>query len=248
MWRTDVAFLVAMTEEIEGIFDLGEWERAGDTPFEVYGGGARAGGGAGVEAGARAGAVIVHTGIGTTNAAAAAQFTLDRFDPRRIVNLGLVGCLNSGIGIGAVHSVETCAFFDVDATVFGYKIGQIPRTSVTEYELRGQVAGLQRARLISGDTFVTDPNVFHPDLVGFAADFVDMELAAIAHTLYRNEVLARLESYKSPSDYCNDASTDAFAVNMPKALASLAAVAREVLVQGVAVEDVAVQGEEGSAA
>jgi len=232
MWRADVAFLVAMTEEIEGVFDLGEWDKAGDTPFEVYGGGARsaAGVGAGVMAGT--GAVIVHTGIGTTNAAAAAQFTLDRFDPRRIVNLGLVGCLNSDIGIGAVHSVETCAFFDVDATVFGYKIGQIPRTSVTEYELRGRVSGVPRARLISGDTFVTDPNVFHPDLVGFAADFVDMELAAIAHTLFRNGALARLESYKSPSDYCNDSSTDAFDVNMPKALAGLAAVVREVLAQG----------------
>jgi adenosylhomocysteine nucleosidase len=238
MRQTDVAFLVAMTEEIGGIFDLGEWDRGGNTPFEVY---ERAGAGVGGDAGASA--VIVHTGIGTTNAAAAAQFVLDRFDPGRIVNLGLVGCLNSGIAIGAVHSVETCAFFDVDATVFGYKIGQIPRTSVTEYELRGQVPGVPQARLISGDTFVTDPNVFHPDLVGFAADFVDMELAAIAHTLYRNEALARLESYKSPSDYCNDASTDAFDVNMPKALASLAGVAAEVLKHGRTV-----RGEEGSAA
>jgi adenosylhomocysteine nucleosidase len=218
MQRADVAFLVAMTEEIEGIFDLGRWVQSGTAPFETYEYAERPGGG-----------VIVHTGIGTTNAAAAAQFTLDRFGPRRIVNLGLVGCLDTGIAIGTVCSVETCAFFDVDATVFGYKIGQIPRTSVTEYELAGRVAGVPRARLISGDTFVTDPGVFHPDLVGFAADFVDMELAAIAHTLYRNDALGRLESYKSPSDYCNDASTDAFDVNMPKALANLAAVAREVL-------------------
>jgi adenosylhomocysteine nucleosidase len=127
--------------------------------------------------------------------------------------------------------VERCAFFDVDATVFGYKIGQIPRTSVTEYELAGagRVAGLPRARLISGDTFVTDSSAFHPDLAGFAAEFVDMELAAIAHTLYRNEALGLLESYKSPSDYCNDGSTDAFDRNMPKALASLAAVADAIL-------------------
>jgi nucleoside phosphorylase len=40
--------------------------------------------------------------------------------------------------------------------------------------------------LISGDTFITDPSTFHPDLAGFAAEFVDMELASIAHTLYRN--------------------------------------------------------------
>jgi adenosylhomocysteine nucleosidase len=220
MQRVDVAFLVAMTEEIEGIFELGRWSRVCTTPFEVY---------EYASAGRATDAVIVHTGIGTTNAAAAAQFTLDRFSPRRIVNLGLVGCLDKRIEIGAVHSVETCAFFDVDATVFGYKIGQIPRTSVTEYELGSRVARVPKARLISGDTFVTDPEAFHPDLVGFAADFVDMELAAIAHTLYRNEALGLLESYKSPSDYCNDSSTDAFEVNMPKALGTLASVAEEVL-------------------
>ena len=240
--RADVAFLVAMNEEIEGIFDLSEWTAVGAKPFEVYelrgGGGqeraaqagARAGAGAGPGTGAGpAAAVIVHTGIGTTNAAAAAQYTLDRFRPRRIVNLGLVGCLDQGIGIGTVHGVERCAFFDVDATVFGYKIGQIPRTSVTEYELDSRVAGVPRARLISGDTFVTDSSAFHPDLAGFAAAFVDMELAAIAHTLYRNEALGLLESYKSPSDYCNDSSTDAFDLNMPKALAGLAVVVEAVL-------------------
>src|SRR5260370_32021443 len=115
----DVAFLAAMTEEIEGVFDLDRWTAAGSVPFEVHEYAARAG------AGARAvAAVIVHTGIGTTNAAAAAQFTLDRFAPRRIVNLGLVGCLDARIGIGTVHSVETCAVFDVAATVFGYRLGQ----------------------------------------------------------------------------------------------------------------------------
>lgn len=218
--QVDVAFLVAMNEEIEGIFDLGDWTAAGTKPFDVY---------SYTSERRLTASVIVHTGIGTTNAAAAAQFTLDRFNPRRIINLGLVGCLDSRIGIGTVHYVERCAFFDVDATVFGYKIGQIPRTSVTEYELAGRVAGVPRARLISGDTFITDPSTFHPDLAGFAAEFVDMELASIAHTLYRNEALGLLESYKAPSDYCNDASTDAFDVNMPKALASLAAVAESVL-------------------
>ena len=232
MQRVDVAFLVAMAEEIEGIFDLGQWTVVGARPFEVY---ERHGEGRGASAvgargpGAGGGAVIVHTGIGTTNAAAAAQYALDCFRPRRIVNLGLVGCLDQGIGIGTVHCVERCAFFDVDATVFGYKIGQIPRTSVTEYELATRVAGVPRARLISGDTFVTDPSMFHPDLSGFAPAFVDMELAAIAHTLYRNEALELLESYKSPSDYCNDASTDAFDSNMPKALASLAGVAEGIV-------------------
>jgi adenosylhomocysteine nucleosidase len=217
-----VAFLVAMTEEIEGVFDLRGWRKTAELPFECWEL-------TGADGGSAGSAVVVHTGIGTTNAAAAAQFAVDRFAPGRIVNMGLVGCLDERIGIGSVHSVETCAFFDVDATVFGYKIGQIPRTSVTEYQLRGLVAGVPTGRLISGDTFVTDSGVFHPDLTEFAADFVDMELAAIAHTLYRNGLLEQLESYKAPSDYCNDASTGAFDVNMPKALAALADVATDVL-------------------
>jgi adenosylhomocysteine nucleosidase len=214
----DVAFLVAMTEEVEGIFDLGQWDEESSTPFRVHARRAD-----GTEA------VVVHTGIGTTNAAAATQYTLARFDPRRIVNLGLVGCLDRRIGIGAVHGIEVCAFFDVDATVFGYKIGQIPRTPVTEYQLRPRFAGVPTARLISGDTFVTDSGTFHPDLLGFSADFVDMELAAIAHTLYRNDRLAGLESYKSPSDYCDVESTETFDRNMPAALANLAVVVEDIL-------------------
>jgi adenosylhomocysteine nucleosidase len=216
--QVDVAFLVAMSEEIEGIFDLNQWTKARPGPY-----GARE-----YEPGPIS-AVVVHTGIGTTNAGAAAQHTLDVYNPRRFVNLGLVGCLNPTIGIGTVHAVTACAFFDVDATVFGYRIGQIPRTSVTEYELPSRVAHVPTAKLISGDTFVTDPGTFHPDLNGFAADFVDMELAAIAHTLFRHNLLDRLESYKAASDYCNDESTDAFDVNMPKALASLATVAEGIL-------------------
>jgi adenosylhomocysteine nucleosidase len=216
--QVDVAFLVAMSEEIEGVFDLSQWSEPHPGPYGVreYSAGP-------------ASAVVVHTGIGTTNAAAAAQHTLDLYDLKRIVNLGLVGCLNPAIGIGVVHAVAVCAFFDVDATVFGYRIGQIPRTSVTEYELRSRVADVPAAKLISGDTFVTDPRAFHPDLNGFAADFVDMELAAIAHTLFRHDLLDRLESYKSASDFCNDESTGAFDLNMPKALASLAAVADGIL-------------------
>jgi adenosylhomocysteine nucleosidase len=206
--QVDVAFMVAMSEEIDGIFDLERWSEAQAEPYGVreYRGGPVS-------------AVVVHTGIGTTNAAAAAQHALDLYDPRRVVNMGLVGCLNPAIEIGGVHAVTACAFFDVDATAFGYRIGQIPRTAVTEYELKSRVPKVPQAKLISGDTFVTDPGVFHPDL----------ELAAIAHTLFRHELLDRLESYKAPSDYCDDESTGAFDLNMPKALANLAAVAGGIL-------------------
>jgi|SRR5579883_2797326 adenosylhomocysteine nucleosidase len=216
--RVDVAFMVAMSEEIDGIFDLDQWSEAEAEPYGVR-----------EFRGGPASAVLVHTGIGTTNAAAAAQHTLDLYDPRRVVNMGLVGCLNRAIDIGVVHTVAACAFFDVDATAFGYRIGQIPRTAVTEYELKSRVPDAPEAKLISGDTFVTDPAVFHPDLNRFAADFVDMELAAIAHTLFRHDLLDRLESYKAASDYCDDESTDAFDLNMPKALANLAAIAESIL-------------------
>src|SRR5437016_6897765 len=103
--QVDVAFLVAMSEEIEGIFDLEQWSEARPGPYEVR-----------EYVDGQASAVVVHTGIGTTNAAAAAQHTLDLYDPRRVINLGLVGCLNPAIGIGTVHGVAACAFFDVDAT------------------------------------------------------------------------------------------------------------------------------------
>lgn len=222
MTQTPVAFVIAMEEEAAGIFPLAAWEQLARAPFPTY-----------VRRGASgAQAVVVVSGIGTTNAAAATQHLLDLFAPGRVVNMGVVGCLDNTIPIGAVHAVSTCAFFDVDATVFGYKIGQIPQTEVHEYKLAAKPPlPLPAARLLSGDTFVTGRDGFHPELAGFAADFVDMELTAIAHTLLRNEALDRLESYKAPSDYCDSDSPDAFDLNLPMALAELAKVADLILAE-----------------
>jgi adenosylhomocysteine nucleosidase len=225
MTETPVAFVIAMTEEAEGIFDLASaWTELGLAPFPVYRRGSE-----------QAQAVVIVSGIGTTNAAAATQHVLDRFRPRRVVNMGVVGCLNREIPIGAVHAVSTCAFFDVDVTAFGYKIGQIPQTEVHEYQLEAATSvPLPTARLLSGDTFVTGRDGFHPELAGFDADFVDMELTAIAHTLLRNGKLDELESYKTPSDYCDGDSPEAFDENLPYALSKLAVVAEQILqVHGV---------------
>jgi adenosylhomocysteine nucleosidase len=225
MTETPVAFVIAMTEEAEGIFDLASsWTELGLAPFPVYRRGNE-----------QTQAVVIVSGVGTTNAAAATQHVLDRFRPERVVNMGVVGCLNREIPIGAVHAVSTCAFFDVDVTAFGYKIGQIPDTEVHEYQLGpGTSVPVPTARLLSGDTFVTGRDGFHPELAGFDADFVDMELTAIAHTLLRNGKLDELESYKTPSDYCDGDSPEAFDENLPYALSRLAVVAEQILqVHGV---------------
>ena len=225
MTQTPVAFVIAMTEEAEGIFDLpSAWTELSSEPFPVYRRGSE-----------ETQAVVIVSGIGTTNAAAATQHVLDRFGPERVVNMGVVGCLNHEIEIGAVHAVSTCAFFDVDVTAFGYKIGQIPETEVHEYRLEARTSvPLTTARLLSGDTFVTGRDGFHPELAGFDADFVDMELTAIAHTLLRNGKLGELESYKTPSDYCDGDSPEAFDENLPFALSKLAIVAEQILqVHGV---------------
>ena len=218
MTHTPVAFVIAMAEEAEGIFDLPSWTALDPSPFPVY-----------VHGDDPGRAVVIVSGIGTTNAAAATQHVLDRFRPERVVNMGVVGCLNHDIPIGAVHAVTTCAFFDVDVTAFGYKIGQIPDTEVHEYALSGSAKELPTARLLSGDTFVTGRDGFHPELAGFDADFVDMELTAIAHVLLRNGKLDQLESYKAPSDYCDSDSPEAFDENLPYALSRLALVADQIL-------------------
>lgn len=230
MTQTPVAFVIAMPEEAAGILPLASWEQVAAAPFPLY---RRTWGGAG---GGQAMAAV--SGIGTTNAAAATQHVLDRFAPARVVNMGVVGCLNHAIPIGAVHAVSTCVFFDVDATAFGYRIGQIPQTEVHEYELAARAPRpMGSVRVMSGDTFVTGRDGFHPELAGFAADFVDMELASIAHTMWRNEALGRLESYKAPSDYCDSESPEVFDQNMPAALRELAGVADQILAgHGLAAE------------
>ena len=71
--------------------------------------------------------VVVRSGIGKVNAAVCSQILVDKFGAEAIVNTGIAGSLKAEIDIGDIVLSSDSVQHDMDATGFGYPIGQIPR-------------------------------------------------------------------------------------------------------------------------
>ena len=71
--------------------------------------------------------VVVRSGIGKVNAAICTQILIDQYNVRRIINTGIAGSLRSSIDIGDIVLSRDAMQHDMDATGFGYKVGQIPQ-------------------------------------------------------------------------------------------------------------------------
>lgn len=196
-----VVFLVAMDFEVDNLFDLGSYKIVDKVPFEIY-------------KNENKDIYLVKMGMGKVNAASATQLVLQKYNPSRIINVGLVGGFNRENMIGDILRVTKCAFHDVDATPLNFKLGQIPNCDVSEYCIEangkdlGIVSEIKTVSLVSGDAFVTDAKRVEEIIFNFSPDIVDMELTAIAHVLYMNKKLDLLESYKAISDYANSNSPE----------------------------------------
>lgn len=71
--------------------------------------------------------VLVRSGIGKVNAAITTTLLLAKHDIDLVINTGSAGGIGQGLKIGDVVVSSEMAYHDVDATVFGYVIGQVPQ-------------------------------------------------------------------------------------------------------------------------
>ena len=71
--------------------------------------------------------VVVQSGIGKVNAAACTQALIDAFSPEQIINTGVAGAIAEGIHVLDLLVSKDALQYDMDATEFGYPLGQIPR-------------------------------------------------------------------------------------------------------------------------
>ena len=71
--------------------------------------------------------VLVQSGIGKVNSAIATAFIIDRYRPDFVINTGSAGGLNTALHVGDVVVADKVAYHDVDATAFGYSVGQVPQ-------------------------------------------------------------------------------------------------------------------------
>lgn len=74
--------------------------------------------------------LLVRSGIGKANAAAASSFLCEQFQPDLIINTGTTGSFATHTTLGDVVVSPTFRYSDVDATGFDYQWGQVPQMPV----------------------------------------------------------------------------------------------------------------------
>ena len=137
--------------------------------------------------------VIVRSGIGKVNAGICAQILCDVFNVTHIINTGVAGSLKAEINIGDIVLSTDAVHHDVDVTIFGYQLGEVPQIGCQAFPADPSLLGLAasvcakvnpdihvfRGRIASGDQFI---------ISNFGGYCTEMEGASIAQTAYLNQI------------------------------------------------------------
>ena len=163
--------------------------------------------------------VVVRCGVGKVNAAMCVQVLADRFEVDGIINTGIAGSLRAEINIGDMVLSTDAVQHDVDATVFGYRPGQVPQMDVFAFEADERLRAAAKeccrnvnpdisvfeGRVLTGDQFIAGKDkkewleeTFH----GFCTE---MEGAAIAQAAHLNQIPFLI--VRAISDKADDSAT-----------------------------------------
>jgi len=146
--------------------------------------------------------VIVRSGIGKVNAALCVQILADVFGVTHIINTGVAGSLNAKLDIGDILISKIALHHDMDATNFGYALGEVPQMGITEFPADETMIRIAEetcakelpelhtlvGRVVSGDQFIADKAVKERLIANFSGDCCEMEGASIAHGAYLNDI------------------------------------------------------------
>ena len=147
-------------------------------------------------------AVVVSSGFGKVNAAVCTQILVDEFGVDGVINTGIAGSLKAEINIGDIVLSTDVLHHDMDATGFGYPLGQIPQMDAFSFQADEQMRKLAKevceevnpeirvfeGRVVSGDQFISSREVKDKIKENFDGCCTEMEGAAIAQTAYLNQI------------------------------------------------------------
>lgn len=141
--------------------------------------------------------VILQSGIGKVNAAVGTTLLLDMYQPEAIINTGSAGGFGDHLAVGDVVISTEVRHHDVDAVVFGYEHGQVPKMPAAYHPdsrlveaARNSAAMLSGLRVVegliaTGDIFMADPTAVALVRGRFPTMLAaEMEAAAIAQTCH----------------------------------------------------------------
>ena len=146
--------------------------------------------------------VIVRSGVAKVNAGICVQILVDMFNVTHVINTGVAGSLDARINIGDIVLSTDACYHDVDATVFGYKKGEVPQLGIHAFPADASLReaakaaikkaapdlGVFEGRVCSGDQFVSSPDVKKAIIDEQGGMCTEMEGAAIAQGCYLNKI------------------------------------------------------------
>ncbi len=147
--------------------------------------------------------VIVKSGIGKVNAGICVQILADEFGITHVINTGVAGSLNASLDIGDIVVSSDALYHDMDATGFGYALGEVPQMGVKEFVADKRMVefavesckkvnpdiNVISGEVVSGDQFISSREVKDRIVTNFPkACCTEMEGAAIAHGAYLNNI------------------------------------------------------------
>lgn len=157
--------------------------------------------------------LVVRSGIGLVNAAAATTSALHLVRTPIVISVGSAGGFEGRVAIGQVAVGTEHRYHNADATAFGYALGQVPGMPASfpvEQDALSRIAHRPEVIMgphVSGDTFVDGPRIGRlltdfPDAVA-----TEMEATAIAQVAHSFGV--GFISVRGISDLCGvDAAAD----------------------------------------
>lgn len=174
--------------------------------------------------------VVVRSGIGKVNAAMCTQILADVYKVEGVVNTGIAGSLKAEIDIGDIVLSSDAVQHDMDATGFGYVVGQIPRVDTLAFKADERLVELARTccakvnsdihtfvgRVVTGDQFISDKEKKQWLVETFAGYCTEMEGAAIAQACYLNSIPFLI--VRAISDKADDSATVDYPVFEAKAI------------------------------
>lgn len=145
---------------------------------------------------------VTDAGIGKVNAAMCTQMVIDNYKPQAIINTGIAGSLDPRLNIGDIVLSTDAVEYDMDATAFGYRQGQIPEMEVFSFEADKELLSevIKAAddvlpdinhlsgRVVTGDAFVNSNEKKSFLKKEFDGLCCEMEGGAIAHVCHVNKI------------------------------------------------------------
>jgi len=131
--------------------------------------------------------VLVRSGVGKVNAAAATQYIIDSFHPDIVIDMGIAGLLDQKIPAGSVIVTDTAQEWDTTSSMIS-PIESLENHTIVNQATTALPKKVVSGTIITGDTFITDSEQRDELMSKHDAVAVDMESAAIAKICHKNKL------------------------------------------------------------